>query len=159
MTTLAFDMSSTSIGWVAWNDGSATAHGTVNLGKFPLAARLVLAEIAIVSLLERHQPVRVAFEGGAKGSRHVNTVQALQRAAGVLVLCATRLGVPTVEIAPSQGKKALTGKGKSDKEQMLEFAAKYLDGAFDEHAADAVGIALASEQPPKVKKPRKRVAA
>ena len=159
MTTLAFDMSSTSIGWVAWQSGAATAHGTVNLGKFPLAVRLVLAEIAIVNLLERHQPVCVAFEGGAKGSRHANAVQALQRAAGVLVLCAARLGVPTVEIAPAQGKKALTGKGKSDKEQMIAFASKYLDGAFDEHAADAVGVALASEQPPKEKKPRKRVAA
>jgi Holliday junction resolvasome RuvABC endonuclease subunit len=159
MTTLAFDMSSTSIGWVAWNDSAALAHGTVNLGNRPLALRLVLAEIAIVNLLERYEPARVAFEGGAKGSRHVNTVQALQRAAGVLVLCATRLGVPTVEIAPAQGKKALTGKGKSDKDQMLAFASKYLIGAFDEHAADAVGIALASEQPPKEKKPRKRVVA
>jgi Holliday junction resolvasome RuvABC endonuclease subunit len=158
MTTLALDMSSTSIGWVAWNDSTATAHGTVNLGNRPLAQRLVVAEIAIMSLLERHQPACVAFEGGAKGSRHVNAVQALQRAAGVLVLCATRAGVPTVEIAPLQGKKALTGKGKSDKEQMIAFASKYLSGAFDEHAADAVGIALASELPPKVKKPRKKAA-
>ncbi len=157
MTTLAFDMSSTSIGWVVWKYGAAMGHGTVKLGNRPLADRLVLAEIALVNLLERHQPARVAFEGGAKGSRHVNTVQALQRAAGVLVLCAARAGVPTVEIAPAQGKKALTGKGRSDKDQMLLFAAKYLTGAFDEHTADAVGIALASEQPPKAKKPKKRV--
>lgn len=137
---LGLDCSSTHIGWCLWTGTAATAHGTIAL-RGDLTARISLAEIALSELFIRHAPDVIAIEGAT--TRYASHVIAQQRVVGVLMLAATRMGLLTVEIAPATAKKALTGSGKADKQLMQTMAANYLQD-YDEHAADALGVALAA---------------
>lgn len=140
MNILALDASSTAIGWVRWDGEAALAHGTVTL-KGDLIGRIALAETAVADLLRRHAPDVVALEGPT--TRYASHVIAQQRVCGVLLLAIYRAGVLSLEISPSAAKKALTGKGNADKHAMQRAAAGWLTGA-DEHACDALGVAMAA---------------
>lgn len=138
---LALDISSTNIGWCLYADGSPKAHGTLKL-KGDLHQRIALTEPLIEDLVRRLKPDRVAIEAPAY-SRNTATV-AQQRCCGVVLLVLGRHKLATVEIAPNTAKKALSGSGRADKKAMIAAARDYLDGQFDEHAADALAVALAA---------------
>jgi Holliday junction resolvasome RuvABC endonuclease subunit len=139
-TILALDASSTTVGWVLWDGSRAIAHSTIKL-QGDLVQRICLAETAIAALLRRHAPDAVALEGAT--TRFANHVIAQQRVCGVILLSIARAGLLSLEIAPSLAKKTLTGKGNADKALMQQHAAGWLVGA-DEHAADALGVAMAA---------------
>ena len=150
MNILALDASSVAIGWVRWDGAQALAHGTVKLERAEhralprheaLLRRMALAEVVVADLLRQHAPDVVALEGPT--TRHASHVIAQQRVCGVLLLAIHRAGLLSLEIAPSTAKKALTGKGNADKSAMQRAAAYHLTGA-DEHACDALGVAMAA---------------
>jgi Holliday junction resolvasome RuvABC endonuclease subunit len=76
---------------------------------------------------------------------HPRAVAVLSECIGLLVALAPDL-VPIVRVQPSKGKKALTGNGRADKEAMLDAAkAQFPDREWwNEHEADALGVALAA---------------
>lgn len=64
------------------------------------------------------------------------------RVSGALMCAAALKQLNVIEVSPSQAKKALTGLGNAKKLAMQAAALSY--GVTGEHAADALGVALAS---------------
>lgn len=140
MRLLALDASSTNIGWCIWDGSNAEAHGTIRLSG-NLVERLCLAETAISALLDKHAPGAIALE--APAFSRTSELVSQQRVAGVLLLVVTRRGYLSLEIAPSQAKKVLTGNGRAKKPEMIAAARLHMP-TCDEHAADALAVALAA---------------
>lgn len=88
------------------------------------------------------------------------SVLQVAQVAGAIRGVAETLGIPVVDVSPQRAKLALTGKGDATKEEMLtaverQYGLRLARSA--EHAADALGIAIAGEtlrrmalQPPQV---------
>ncbi len=163
-TILGLDISSSSIGWCFY-DGSDAQSGTINLKADQIAQKLALAELAIDDLVRRLRPSTAAIEGGVFS--FASAIIPQQRVAGVVLLTLHKAGLIYQEITPTAAKKALTDKGKASKEEMIDAARCHLttslnwhivkrkgtfccvdarDGSvlFDEHAADALAVALAA---------------
>jgi crossover junction endodeoxyribonuclease RuvC len=142
---LALDASSTAIGYCLLVDGRLVASGTVLLPKrVAIGARCAAAQAAFDRLWQQHGPTRIAIEGPAFHVQPMALI-AQQRVAGVLLLAAWKHGLSVAEVAPSAAKKALTGKGNADK-GMMRGAAAIWGVIGDEHAADALGVALGARE-------------
>lgn len=142
-TILALDASSTKIGFCLWNGSDALAHGTIDLGdKEHLTKRIQIAALAVGDLIRRHQPSVIALENAVYS--FPSAIIAQQRVAGGILLTIANAGLLEKEISPSEAKKALTGSGKANKAKMIKHAQLYLGNDITEHAADAMGIALAA---------------
>ena len=72
-----------------------------------------------------------------------NSVAAVR---GAVVTVAHYLGIPVREVSPQEGKRALTGSGKADKQAMVKFARARFGEKLATDAADACGIALSALQ-------------
>jgi len=70
------------------------------------------------------------------------TTRKLQGMAGVTEMVCHRLGIEVAEVATSQVKKALTGSGRADKDQMMSAARLYGFEPTCSDEADAFGIWL-----------------
>jgi Holliday junction resolvasome RuvABC endonuclease subunit len=78
--------------------------------------------------------------------KNMQTSIKLSHAGGIILGCAAKYNVKCYPITPNEAKKALTGKGNSDKETMIKFAGDWLKVPVElsSHVADAVGVALAA---------------
>jgi len=65
---------------------------------------------------------------------------------GAVIEVAYSLGIRVCEVSPQEGKRALTGSGKADKQQMMAMALARFGEKLASDAADACGIALAGMQ-------------
>ena len=64
---------------------------------------------------------------------------------GVIYLAAQEMGIPVVELRPTEVKSALTGSGRADKEQMKKAIRQILrieNPLSSSHAGDALALAL-----------------
>jgi crossover junction endodeoxyribonuclease RuvC len=64
---------------------------------------------------------------------------------GVIYLAAEEMGIPVVELKPTEVKSALTGSGRADKEQMKKAIRQILrieNPLSSSHAGDALALAL-----------------
>ncbi len=162
---LALDISSTAIGWCWLERGRAPLAKSIALGsKVDIAARCAKAQAEVALLLAACGSVDcVAIE--APVAQHASSVIAQCRVAGAVLAELSAHNLAWCEIAPAAAKRALTGRGDAKKRQMLESAAPHFghDALFlefaerrgvwaawmndrliyDEHAADALGLALA----------------
>lgn len=139
-TILALDASSTTIGWVVY-DGGVIDHGTVVLSGADIADRCRQAHAGLNLILANHPDVdAIAIESPA--ARFPKGLIPQCRVSGALMACAALKGLHVVEVAPSEAKWALTGRGNAPKDEM-QVCAK-LRGVVGEHAADALGVALAA---------------
>jgi crossover junction endodeoxyribonuclease RuvC len=139
-TILALDASSTTIGWVVYS-GAVEAHGTILLTSDGIADRCRQAHAALNLILANHPDVdAIALESPI--ARFAKAVIPQARVSGALLACAALKGLHVVEVTPSEAKKALTGSGCAGKAQMQAEAVRY--GITGEHAADALGVALAA---------------
>lgn len=147
---LGLDASSTTIGYVVLEGRTATASGNVLLPEGLISVRCLHAQRVVFALLDRHTPDAVAIESpvvkrfkGKQGQR-VDTASAVipqARVSGAILAVVAARGLVWQEVAPASGKKALAGHGAADKAMMETFARAY--GVTGEHAADALGVALA----------------
>lgn len=83
----------------------------------------------------------VAFEqigGGTKGAqtKYVNMYRA------VIVLFGEHANIPVVGIAPATIKKAVTGSGRADKNEMIDAIRERGYLPEDDNVADAIGCAI-----------------
>lgn len=163
-TILGLDISSSHIGWCFY-DGSDAESGTIKLKADHISQKLAMAELAIGDLVRRLQPSVAAIEGGVFS--FASAIIPQQRVAGVVLLTLHKADLLYMEITPTAAKKALTGKGKASKEEMIDAARARLTTSlswhitkikgtfccidardrtvlFDEHAADALAVALAA---------------
>lgn len=138
---LAIDASSTMLGWVLWQAGRVLAYGEHVLTGADIAERCRQAYNWLWSLLERYdQPDALAIESPV--SRYGGAVIPQARVSGALLALASQRNILTCEIAPPAAKLALAERGKATKEEMQKAAQVY--GVSGEHAADAVGVAIAA---------------
>jgi crossover junction endodeoxyribonuclease RuvC len=109
----------------------------------PLAARLRFLHDELTAITARYQPDAVAVES-VFYARHARSALILGHARGVLVLAATCTDAPLYEYAPAQVKKAVTGSGRADKEQVRKMVSLLVGhrivGPHDQSDALAVAI-------------------
>jgi crossover junction endodeoxyribonuclease RuvC len=106
--------------------------------------RLVAITSHLRALIEEHRPAEASLEELFMG-RNATSAIGVAQARGAILAVLEECGVPVFEYKPSQVKIILTGYGKADKTQiarMLEAQVKLPAGKLDEHARDAIAIAM-----------------
>lgn len=139
-TLLALDASSTTIGWVLYAEQVCDA-GEILLTGDDIADRCRQA-FAHVGLLLTTYPEVDALAIEAPVARFAKAVIPQARVSGAILACAAQRQRLVCEITPTKAKRALAGKGNAKKELMQARAAEY--GITGEHAADALGVAIAA---------------
>ncbi len=110
----------------------------------PMPQRLLQIQEDMEELIHTFSPDVMAIEE-LFFNTNVTTGIAVAQARGVIVVTATKLGVPVFEYTPSQVKQAVVGYGKAEKRQVMEMTRCILKLAAvpkPDDAADAVAIAL-----------------
>ncbi|MBK8013246.1 MAG: crossover junction endodeoxyribonuclease RuvC [Deltaproteobacteria bacterium] len=149
MIAFGIDPGSRRTGWgVVRAEGSAlrcVGHGVIAAGADrPLGERLEVIFSGLVEALDTHRPDVIFLESIF---HHKNAASALVlgQARGVALLAARMKSANLDEIAPTEVKKAVTGRGRADKTQVKEMVRILLGlpspPATD--AADALAIAIA----------------
>jgi crossover junction endodeoxyribonuclease RuvC len=107
-------------------------------------ARLLTITNHLRALIAEHPPAEASIEELFMG-RNATSAVGVAQARGAILAVLEECGVPVFEYKPSQVKVILTGYGNADKTQigrMLAAQVKMPEGKLDDHARDAVAIAL-----------------
>lgn len=110
--------------------------------------RLLEVHGAIVTLIKKHSPARVAVED-LFFFKNLKTAIKVSQARGVILLAAVENNVPVDEFTPLQVKQAMTGYGRAEKAQMQKVVGMILgikEKITSDDAADALALALTSGQ-------------
>lgn len=110
----------------------------------PLAQRLTALDRALTQWLTRIRPDAVAVEQ-VFAQHNVRTVTGTAQVAGLVMVAATRAGIPVATHTPSEIKAAVTGNGRAPKEQVQEMVRRILnltDRPRPADAADALALAI-----------------
>ena len=110
----------------------------------PMPERLQCIYEDTKKLITKYNPDAVAIED-LFFFRNVTTVIKVSQARGVLILAARKKRLPIFEYKPLQIKRALTGYGRADKNQMQEMVKSILslnDIPKPDDAADGLAIAI-----------------
>ena len=106
--------------------------------------RLLIITRHLRELLDSNPPAEASLEELFMG-RNATSAVAVAQARGAILAVLEERGVPVFEYKPSQVKVILTGYGNADKAQiarMLAAQVKIPEGRLDEHARDAIAIAI-----------------
>src|SRR5258706_803762 len=107
-------------------------------------ARLLTITNHLRALLLEHPPAEASIEELFMG-RNATSAIGVAQARGAILAVLEECHVPVFEYKPAQVKIVLTGYGKADKQQiarMLAAQVKLPEGKLDEHARDAIAIAV-----------------
>ncbi|MEO6710899.1 MAG: crossover junction endodeoxyribonuclease RuvC [Planctomycetota bacterium] len=120
------------------------AAGVIRAGSGDLPERLGLIRRELDRLIELHRPIVVAVE---EAFAHKNMQSALRigEARGVVLSCASAVGVAVHQYPPAAAKKALVGNGAAHKTQVAAMVARRLELAAAPEpldASDALALAL-----------------
>lgn len=97
---------------------------------------------ALTALIEAHLPDECAVEMPVYGA-NAQSMLKLGRAQAAAMLAAMNRGLPVAQYTPSEVKKAVTGSGAADKEQVAKMATALVGEITGGHdASDAVAVAL-----------------
>lgn len=110
----------------------------------PFPERLLAIDQAMQALIERYQPTCMAVEE-IFFSRNSTTAMGTAQARGVAIVAGARAGIPVYEYTPIQVKKAVTGYGRADKEQVQYMVSRLLSLRTipqPDDAADALAVAI-----------------
>ena len=125
-------------------------HHLVICGSLSAPARSTFPEklhyihAGLGALLARHRPDCVAVES-IFHARNVHSALKLGHARGVALLAASEAGLPVVEYAPAEIKRAVVGYGRAEKRQVQHMIKLLLglDAVPSPHdAADALAVAI-----------------
>jgi crossover junction endodeoxyribonuclease RuvC len=150
MLILGLDPSLSRTGWgIVRAEGSRLIHianGEVPTDpKAPMAERLHHLHDAIFAVIDTHQPDRAAVEEVFANKNPQSTLKLAQARGAVLAACG-RDSLPVAEQAARVVKKAVTGTGGAEKQQVQAMLKVLLPGATvaGADAADALAVAIAS---------------
>jgi crossover junction endodeoxyribonuclease RuvC len=107
-------------------------------------ARLLTIANHLRGLLSQHSPSEASIEELFMG-RNATSAIGVAQARGAILAVLEECGVPVFQYKPSQVKVILTGYGNADKAQiarMLGAQVKVPEGKLDDHARDAIAIAV-----------------
>ena len=110
----------------------------------PFPDRLLTIHAGLTLLLAEHRPDCVAVES-IFHARNVRSALKLGHARGVALLAASEAGVPIVEYAPTEIKRAVVGFGRAEKNQVGQMVKLLLglETAPSPHdVADALAVAI-----------------
>ncbi len=148
MIVLGVDPGGFCTGWgLVRRDGGRLLHLESGLIRPPKKAafpdRLAHLHRELAAILTRTTPDAFAIEA-VFHAEHARSALQLGHARGVLVLAAAQAGLSVCEYPPATVKKAVTGNGAADKEQVRAMVSKLLrdeiEGAADRTDALAVAI-------------------
>ena len=106
--------------------------------------KLLAIHSGLVALLREHQPECVAVEN-IFYARNVLSALKLGHARGVVLLAASEAGLPVVEYAPAEIKRAVVGYGRAEKHQVQRMIALLLGlerPPAPHDVADALAVAI-----------------
>ena len=123
------------------------ASGIIRPGRnLELPSRLLAIYDGLVEVIERHQPTVMAVES-LFNARNARSSLVLGHARGAALLAGARAGLAVCEYSPGEVKKAVTGNGQADKEQVRFMVIRLLslrdEPGLDE--SDALAVALAHQ--------------
>ncbi|PRQ11980.1 crossover junction endodeoxyribonuclease RuvC [Corynebacterium sp. 13CS0277] len=128
--------------------GRAVYPVAVGVVRTPAAAelpeRLLRLSSAVAEWMDEYRPDVVAIERIFERG-NVSTVMQTAHAVGVLVLAAAERGLPVHMYTPSEVKKAISGNGRADKQQMTTMVTRILglsEAPKPADAADALALAV-----------------
>jgi crossover junction endodeoxyribonuclease RuvC len=106
--------------------------------------RLLALAAGLEALLDRHLPATVAIEGQF-ADRNVRSAMVLAQVRGAIMVTIARRDLLLTEYSPMEVKKAITGYGRAEKEQVREMVLRILgtprlESPLD--AYDALAIAI-----------------
>ena len=107
-------------------------------------ARLLTITNHLRMILADNPPAEASIEEIFMG-RNATSAVGVAQARGAILNVLEECGIPVFEYKPSQVKVILTGYGNADKGQigrMLAAQVKMPEGRLDDHARDAIAIAL-----------------
>ncbi len=148
MRVLGLDPSLRSTGYgilESRDDGYAVlAYGTITprrAGELP--AKLLGIKSAIEELIARHEPEEAAVENPFL-SRNFKTALVLGQVRGAALVAVAGHGLPLFEYSPLEIKKAVTGYGQAEKDQVNAMirALLKIEESVEEDAADALACAF-----------------
>ena len=117
-----------------------------------IEVRLCELYLAVLALVEDHQPDAVAAEESFVGRDPRVALSVGQVRGAILVACATA-GVPCVEYPPASVKQAVCGYGRAEKAQVQQMAKAILQleaTPTPTHAADALAVAICHATAPQL---------
>ena len=120
--------------------------GTWGLSALPLRERLARLELLLAAFLEDAKADRVGIERLYFSSNR-KTAMEVSEARGVILLVTRKSGVPIVELAPNEVKRAVTGDGGASKAavaKMVRWILHLEDGREVDDTTDALAIAIAA---------------
>ncbi len=149
MRVLGIDPGTIRVGFGVVEAGASTyravAFGVVSSPSWaPLPERLRRIHAGLARVIERTRPDLVAVEEAFTG---VNPHSALKigEGRGVALLCAGEARLPVFSYAPTEVKRAVTGRGgarKASVARMVAFLLRLPRDPSPEDAADALAVAL-----------------
>jgi crossover junction endodeoxyribonuclease RuvC len=125
-------------------------HRLIICGSLSAPARSTFPEklkhihAGLTALLARHRPDCVAVEN-IFHARNVRSALKLGHARGIALLAASEAGLPIVEYAPAEIKRAVVGYGRAEKHQVQQMIKLLLglDAVPSPHdVADALAVAI-----------------
>jgi len=118
-------------------------HGVIEAEGKKLVGRLHTIGAGLEDVLSRFSPDTVVVEAlfHAKNSR---SALMLGHARGVALLCVGRVGATLEEYSPAEIKRAVTGNGRADKQQVQQMVCILLGvrQGMSEDASDALAAAI-----------------
>ena len=126
--------------------GRACHWGTIRTEAHrPVAHRLKTIYDELKNLLEKWNPNLLVIEEVFVLKQYPKAAIRLGEVRGVVYLVAQQVGIPIVEVKPTEVKSALTGSGRADKDQVKRAIQKILrmeTSLSSTHAGDALALAL-----------------
>jgi crossover junction endodeoxyribonuclease RuvC len=141
---LGVDPGLASTGWALLDQESQVAAcGTIRTAPGPAAPRLLQIVTELRGVLGSRSVAEAALEELFMG-RNATSALGVAQARGAVLTALAAAGIAIFEYKPAQVKAALTGYGMAGKAQMARMLSLQvgLDTRIDDHATDAIAIAL-----------------
>ena len=110
----------------------------------PTEQRLCAIYDDLAEIIKKYKPEQMAVEELFFNTNQTTGIRVAE-ARGVILLCATRLGVPVFEYTPLQVKQSVVGYGRADKKQVITMVTMFLglkSPPKPDDTADALAIAV-----------------
>ena len=137
----------TGYGVISYSEHNAQAldYGCIRPpGKNRLSQKYLIIFESLCALIEKYKPNAVSVETQFVHKNPQSAIK-LGMARGMVVLAATRQGIPVYEYSPKKAKLAVVGNGSASKTQvqkMMQMLLKLPTLPEPEDAADALALAL-----------------
>jgi len=126
--------------------GKACDWGTIQTeadSSTPLRLKTIYQELK--GIIDKWRPSLLVLEEVFVLKQFPKAAIQLGEVRGVIYLAAQEMGIPVMEVRPTEVKSALTGSGRADKEQMKKAIRRILkieNPLHSSHAGDALALAL-----------------